>query len=235
MNNLIDYEGLLRGEGEWKNMQEIICRTFRILIDQNNHQIDLISKLQSQIHLVKDELNQRPTWNDIERMVDSKILNDKKKNSKFNNEVDQLKIEVAHLKSDLEKKVSTNYFELSMKKKMDRSEAIIKANPKYVQSHHSDNDEDIKKLKIDLLHVKSEVESISDVITSNFQSYDIPRVCSDVCVMRSQIEHLTNTVHNYQTKEEISFLLNQKANKLDLETQISQKADSSTLNKVCQK
>jgi hypothetical protein len=227
-NNFIDYEGLIRGEGEWKNMQHIICKTFRILIDQNNNQIDLINKLQAQVHTVKEELNQRPTWNDIERLIESKILNDKKKNSKFYSEVDQMKIEMAHLKSDVEKKVSTNYFDLSMKNKMDKSEAVIRANPKY----HGQESEENKKLRLEMLQMKSDLEHVSDMITNNYNGYDLPRVCSDVALLRSQVDHLTETSRNYQTKDEINFLLNQKANKNDVESQISHKADTMALLKV---
>jgi hypothetical protein len=240
-SSLIDYEGLIRGDGEWKNMQEVICRTFRVLVDQNNQNAETIKKMQTQIHQVKDELNQRPSWEDVERLVETKILNDKKKNSKISNEIDQLKIQFAHMKGDLEKKASINYLEMSLKKKMDRSEGILR-NPASTSSPSTKpvvtnlsavNDEDIKKMKFETLQMKVDLDNLTHIVESSVKSYDIPRVCSDVAIMKSQLEHLTSSFHKDNlSKDEINILLNQKANRSDVEVQLSSKADQIVMNQV---
>lgn len=229
MQAVIDYEGLIRGEGEWRNMQEIICRTFRILVDQNHQQGEAINRLEKQIGHMKEEINHRPSWDDVDRLIEARILNDKKKNGKFITEVDQLKIQLAHLKSDMEKKASVSYLEMSLNKKMDRSEALTKS----IGSKSSATvDEDMKKIKLDLLQVKADLENLSDMVGTSFQSFDIPRVCSDVSILKSQMDHVTQQVRSVHTKEEVAVLLLQKASKADVEVQVSQKADSVTFSKV---
>lgn len=234
IHSVMDYEGLIRGEGEWKNMQEIICRTFRILVDQNQQQGEAIHRLEKQVSMMKEEINHRPSWDDVDRLIEARILSDKKKNTKFTSEVDQLKIQVAHLKSDLEKKVSISYLDMSLNKKMDRSEALIKsAGTSYKGGSGTDTtDEDIKKLKLDLLQVKADLENLSDMVGSTFQSFDIARIASDVSILKSQSDHFTHQMKQVYTKEEIAVMLLQKASKSEVEVQVSQKADSITFSKV---
>jgi hypothetical protein len=204
----LDMNALVHGLGDWQNMQDVVRKAFQYSFESQKMQAESINKLCSQVSKLKEELKNRPSWEDVDRLVDLKLLAEKKKTTKaLSGEIDQMKLQIAHLRTEMEKKVSVNYLEMSLNKKMDKSEVVMKDLTRFTLKEY---DEDMKKVRFELTQLKSDVEHIHETMSANLKSFDNAKAATDIALMKAQIESIVGRLREYQTREEVNLALNSR-------------------------
>lgn len=233
----IDLTNLLRGEGEWKNMQEIIRRTFKQCFDTIEKQSEQIVHLVGQVtslkkHMSKDIMSR----GEIESMVEIKVEKMIPTSKRYiqRHEYDGLVEKVINMRSDLERKASMRYVDDSLRSKMDKSDALVKnisilSNSKYTSQ--------LTSMFSDLSEIKMTVESLAKMTT------DLSRDVNDHAVDRNNFHIAKNQIDtiyrslstDYCTKNHLQLLLDQKQDVSALQSELSTKADSYRLDALSQR
>lgn len=206
---LIDVNDLLRGEGEWRNMQDIVRKAFKHCLDVQHTQNEKISRLTAQVTQLREELNKRPTYDDIDRLIEIKLLAEKKRQGSGPlGDTDNIRLQIAQLNREIEKKVSIQYLESSLNKKMDRSDLLIRDLSKYSVKEYS---QEVAKLKLDVVEMKSHLEHFTDIMEEyERKTSDFPKTSEQVIVLKSQIENLYRHLNEVYTKDQLKPLLEDK-------------------------
>ncbi len=191
-------------------MQDVIRKAFKSLMDVQTAQSEKISKLNSQVIQLREELNKRPTYDDIDRIIEMKLIAEKKKHlaSTSDYAVDDVHSRIANLNREIEKKVSIQYFESSLNKKMDRSDLLIRDLSKYSVKDYC---QEVSKLKLDLTEIKSQLDHFTDIIEEyERKNSDFLKTTEQVIVAKSQIENVYRHLNEVYTKEQLRPLLAEK-------------------------
>ena len=64
-----DYSDLMRGEGEWRNMQDVIRRAFKHSFEKIEQQQEQINQLVSTVTVLKSQIAAKPTSQEVDDMV----------------------------------------------------------------------------------------------------------------------------------------------------------------------
>ena len=213
---------LALGQGEWRNMQQVIRKTFKLCIEKQHEQSQQIVNLSAQVNKMREELSQRPTWADVENMVTLRANHDKHlasyrskqagatspSSSSHVQEVEELKLQVAQLRSECERRVTIQSLQNSLQRKADRSDlqALRESTSKVV-----DAPQDMSKLKLDIAEVRSEMENLQDQVEETKRGLAAKNAVVDLSVVKVQLEGLFRRVHEEMyNREEITSMLNQK-------------------------
>ena len=207
MVNQLDLDDLVRGEGKWRNMQEVIRLAFKQCIDVQKQQEDKISRLSSQVVLLREELSKRPTIDDIDRIVEMKLLGERKRSSSFA-EIDSIRASVAHLAKEIEKKVSVSNFQSSLNNKVDKSEMLAQ---KLSKSSHKDIDAEIGHIKLNILDIKSQLEQMSGTLATVVKhDKNDSKTTEQVVILKSQVENIYRHLNDILTQDQVKHLLSEK-------------------------
>jgi len=122
---------LERGEGEWKNMQTVVRRSFKDCIDRlNGHQTSL-DHLSQVILGVNDKLASRVSTQDVIKLLEKEDFAKKiKQDGHFQDRLDKLEYsitKVAALKSELDKKSDISYVDTICSRKLEKTDVSIRA------------------------------------------------------------------------------------------------------------
>lgn len=213
---------LALGQGEWRNMQQVIRKTFKLCIEKQHEQSQQIANLSTQVNKMREELSQRPTWADVENMVTLRATHDKhlasyrskqagatsSPSSSNSQEMEELKLQVAQLRSECERRVTIQSLQNSLQRKADRSDlqALRESTSKIV-----DAPQDMSKLKLDIAEVRSEMENLQDQLDETKRGLAAKNTVVDLSVVKVQLEGLFRRVHEEMfNRDEITSMLNQK-------------------------
>lgn len=229
----IDLTNLIRGEGEWKNMQEIIRRTFKQCFDTIEKQSEQIVHLVGQVASLKKHMSKEVmSHSEIESMIEIKVEKMIPTSKRYiqRHEYDGLVEKVINMRSDLERKASMRYVDDNLRSKMDKSDdALVKnisilSNSKYASQ--------LTSIFSDLSETKMTVESLVKMTT------DLSRDVNDHVVDRNNFHIAKNQIDtiyrslstDYCTKNHLQLLLDQKQDVSGLQSELSAKADSHRLD-----
>jgi hypothetical protein len=201
MTTSIDLKDLRRGEGEWRNMQDVIRNAFLHCFDTQQDQAETILKLNKQIKQLKEEISRRPSFEDIERMIDLRLVSDKKYQSTGGLDNDQCRLSIAKLTKELENKVTLQHFQSTMNRKVDKTDVLIR---ELTGSATKDTARDVAKLKMDIVDIKSHIEHLTDTIEQD-SKFDINRnkLDEEVIVLKSQTENIYRHLNDVYTKDQV--------------------------------
>jgi len=116
---------LIRGEGDWKNMQSVVRSSFKELYDHSEKQQKQIQDLLEIAINLKSQLALRPSQEELQRIVEDKVrLLLPRSVSKDKHE--SLAANVAALRSELERKATVAYVDDSLRRKLDKSDAVVR-------------------------------------------------------------------------------------------------------------
>jgi Arc/MetJ-type ribon-helix-helix transcriptional regulator len=204
---LLDANELLRGDGEWRNMQDVVRKAFKYCLDVQSTQSEKIARLNAQVIQLREELNKRPTFEDIDRLLEMKLLAEKKRQGSTKGN-DDLRLQIAQVNRELEKKVSIHYLETSLNKKMDRSDLLVRDLSKYSVKEYS---QEVAKLKLDVIEMKSHLDNFTDIMDEyERKNSDFSKTSEHVIVLKSQIENLYRHLNEVYTKDQLKPLLDDK-------------------------
>lgn len=205
-----EWTDLAAGQGEWKNMQEIVIKTFRFCVENIKNHSDQIAILNTQLVVMKEELQRRPTWPDIEKMLEMKSKFDKNQvirgfsvpsvtshgadiNSSIHGEVDYLKLQLAQLKAECEKRVTIQSFKSSLDRKMDKSDILQRDISKFSLKDYTD---DLGKLKLEVQDLKGKIENQGQKIEEEMKLAAVRNSLVDISVLKVQLDRMWNVVNN---------------------------------------
>jgi len=233
----IDLTNLLRGEGEWKNMQEIIRRTFKQCFDtiekQNEQVVHLVGQVASLKKTMSKDILSR---SEIESLIDIKVEKMIPTSKRYiqRHEYDGIVEKVVNMKSDMERKASIRYVDDSLRSKMDKSDALVKNISLLSSSKYASQ---LTSMFSDLSETKMTMESLIKMTT------DLSRDVNDHVVDRNNFHAAKNQIDtiyrslssDYCTKNHLQILLDQKQDVAGLQSELSTKADSHTVDTLTQR
>lgn len=207
----IDLTNMMRGEGEWKNMQEIVRRTLKICFEQMDKQSEQIASLVGQVGSLKSQLSNKVNRDEVDLIIKAhmKTINSTNavapsKTHVTKAEYDKLKEQLIQVRNDIERKASIRYVDECMHRKIDRSDLLVKNLQTFSAAQYSSQ---LTQLFQDLTDTKAQVDSISRA-TSDMQK-DM-QGAQDLHVVKNQMEAIYRSMSDYYTKNHINALLDQK-------------------------
>jgi len=115
---------LIRGEGEWRNMQPIVRSTFKSLLDQVDRQQQQIEGLLEIALNLKAQLALRPSMEEVERIVADKLRQLPRSVSKEKHE--NVVLSLQELRSEVERRATVQYVDDCLRRKIDRSDSLVR-------------------------------------------------------------------------------------------------------------
>lgn len=210
----IDITNMMRGEGEWKNMQEIVRRTLKICFDQMEKQGDQIALLTGQVASLKTQIVHKANRDELSSVnklnLAAQLPKSTSREFATHAELDKLKDQVIHIQNDVERKASVRYVDESLRRKVDRSDLLVKNLATFSAAQYSSQ---LTQMFQELTETKAAVESLSHT-TSDMQR-NLQGV-EDVHVVKHQMEAIYRSMGDYFTKNHIKALLDQKVRMLQL-------------------
>jgi hypothetical protein len=208
MESSLDFTDLIRGEGDWMNMQEIVRKTFKICFDQIQKQNEQITKLAGNYASLKVKLSSRPDFDEITKMMECK----QKKPIKIvsHDDLERISHVVVNIRADLERKASINYVDDSLRRKVDKSDILVHNLSKMTATQYAG---DISALHSDIESIKLRVDSKTQMATNSL--LELKSLCSgELSGLRAQIGHLEAQVGMFATKSEMHSAVDRKVGTL---------------------
>ena len=205
----IDMTNMIRGEGEWKNMQEVVRRTLKICFEQMERQGEQVAHLTGQVASLKTQLASKPNRDELgslgsKHSKQSNSVQAPSKDSASKADLDRLKERVLNLQKDIERKASVRYVDECLQRKVDRSDMLVKNLATFSAAQYASQ---LTQLYQDVTDTKASVEALSRA-TSDMQR-DM-QGAQDFHVIKNQMETIYRCMDDYYTKNHIQALLNQK-------------------------
>lgn len=218
MANLSD---LAFGNGEWRNMQEVVRKTFKAILEKQQQQSEQTANLSLQVVKLKEELSRRPTWEDAENLVTMKSTHDRHIASHHSrplafstsaSDLDDMKLQIAKLQSDSERRVTVQSLQAALNRKADK---IDLNSLKESTSKVLETPQDLSKMKLDIADIRNQLENLSEQVEQTAKIAGVKNTMVDMSIVRVQLESLFRKVHeDMYTREEIQSIISDKV--LDL-------------------
>lgn len=195
---------LERGEGEWKNVQASLRRAFLRLFETNNKKDEKINELTSEISLLRQQLSSRPTKDEILKLIDTRFMSTA--HVPIKNDIDELRLQLVDMKADMQRKVSTRYVDDALRRKVDRTEPILKN----ANIYSTQGMTELNKISGDLGDVKAR----TDMLVKNCSDLNNDvKNCADAHAFRqlqSQVNELYSIVSSCISRDQVDSMLSLK-------------------------
>ena len=223
---------MTRGEGEWKNMQPIVRSSFKQMFEQFEKQQQQIHDLLEIAVNLKGQLALRPTQEDLQRMVEDKVRKLLPR-SVTKDRHESLILSVSELRAELERKASMQYVDESLRRKIDKGDALVK------QLSTSSTDlqaairgmikEETQGLAAELGQVKSTQQTLLRTMT------DLSREAGSSRELRSQVNYISSTLQDLNRTvsamdfERLERSLQHKPDRAEVDSMMALKAEQSAM------
>jgi hypothetical protein len=228
---------LIRGEGEWRNMQPIVRSTFKTLLDQVDRQQQQIEGLLEIALNLKAQLALRPSVEEVERVVADKLRQLPRSVSKEKHEAVVLSLQ--ELRSEVERRATVQYVDDCLRRKIDRSDSLVRQMAtkgtevqEVIRGHFR---EESKHILAELGQAKSRHEALFRTVTE--LSREVSRsgggggVAGGPKDVRAQLNFVSNEVQELGRRvgainyEAVTRQLHAKADRAEVDQQLSLKMD----------
>lgn len=219
MANLAD---LAFGNGEWRNMQEVVRKTFKAILEKQQQQSEQTANLSLQVVKLKEELSRRPTWEDVENLVTMKSTHDRHLASHQSrplaystsvSDLDDMKLQIAKLQSDSERRVTVQSLQAALNRKADK---VDLQSLKESTSKVLETPQEISKMKLDVADIRNQLENLSEQVEQTAKIAGVKNTVVDMSIVRVQLESLFRKVHeDMYTREEIQSIISDKVSSFD--------------------
>lgn len=223
---------MTRGEGEWKNMQPIVRSSFKQMFEQFEKQQQQIQDLLEIAVNLKGQLALRPTLEDLQRTVEDKMRKLLPR-SVTKDRHESLILSVSELRAELERKASMQYVDESLRRKIDKGDALVK------QLSTSSTDlqavirgmikEETQGLAAELGQVKSMQQTLLRTMT------DLSREAGSSRELRSQVNYISSTLQDLNRTvsamdfERLERSLQHKPDRAEVDSMMALKAEQSAM------
>lgn len=216
----LEFDDLIRGEGEWRNMQDIIRRTFRQSFEKIGQQQDQISQLIASVSSLKSQLAAKPTNQEIDDMILSKIRTSPKHITR--DEIDDIRLQLANVRADMQRKSSIRYVDDSLRRKLDKTDVLVK---NFQSMHVLEEYTEIIKISSDLGEMKSKYDILAKTLNEVCEDIRSTAKAGDMFVVRELVEELYKMMGDCVTTIKLDECLTPKVNSNDLAYILEAKAD----------
>jgi hypothetical protein len=223
----LDLCDLIHGEGEWKNMQDVIRRSFLLSFDQIQKQQEQISKLVDVVTNLRSQLSKKPCRDDIQTMIDTSISNMKSHRYAKTSEIDEMKTKIIDFQTDLERKASIRYVDDSVKRKLDKTDNSLRVLSSFSGTQFN---AEMTKFASELGDFRARTE----ILGINVHEIGHELRCTakeiDVRSMQAQIEDLFAMVNECPTKSQLNPIMSNKVDLSELDSLLLKKMDKSNFD-----
>ena len=123
----IDMTDMVRGEGEWKNMQDVVRNSFRLSFEHLDKQQQNIHAQMTALATLRDHVSEKLAEPEVKAMMATLAPTDVSHARR--DDFDSLAANVAELRADVARKATTKYVDDSLRRKLDRTDALLRSNP----------------------------------------------------------------------------------------------------------
>jgi hypothetical protein len=229
----IDLRDLSRGEGEWRNMQEVIRRTFRCLFEQIHHQQLQITTLSDSITTIKKESHKKANSSEISGIIDSKMAQYVRSASV--DDLNSLRTQIAEIRSNLEKKANIRYVDDSLQRKANKTDLLFPHHPHpyssssvptTAPSYSSTSSQFLEPMNLKISSIEQRLVAMETMMKLSTEH--------DQILFQSQLNDLKAKVSSKVDVKEMETALLSRVEKADLDIQLHHKADRNSMNEVSQ-
>jgi hypothetical protein len=229
----IDLRDLTRGEGEWRNMQEVIRRTFRSLFEQIHHQQLQITTLSDSITTLKKDSHKKVNSSDISGIIDSKMAQYVRSASV--DDLNGLRTQLTELRSNVEKKANIRYVDDLLQRKANKTDLLFPTHhstPSYpytscltsAPSQPSGTPQFMESMNSKISSIEQRIVAMETMMKLSTEH--------DQILFQSQLNDLKAKVTNKVDVKEMETALLSRVEKTDLDMQLHLKADRNSMNEV---
>ena len=181
----MEYDDLIRGEGEWRNMQEIIRKTFRVTFEKISRQQEQILQLNQSLIALKTQTTAMPTGQELNDIILCKVRSLPKDISR--NEIDDIRQQLADLRADVQRRPSMRYVDDSLRRKLDKTDALVKN----LQTLNGLGEySDIAKVSLEISELRQKFEQLTNSVKNLSEDSRLASKASDVYIVKELVEEL---------------------------------------------
>ncbi len=114
----IDMTDMVRGEGDWRNMQDIVRNSFRLSFEHLDKQQEAFHSMMGVVHGLRDHISDKMGESEVKALLAQLAPSDVTFTKRADFEA--LQATVAELRADVARKATTKYVDDSMRRKLDR-------------------------------------------------------------------------------------------------------------------
>ena len=206
----VNIDEMLRGDGQWKNMQGIVRKTLKACFDQMDRQNEHISNLTDQVNSLKLQMLSGVDREEVCRIVENRMdrtTSSSKKKFVPRADFDKLENTVYNIKNDVERKASIRYVDECMRKKVDRSDIIVRSLQADTVAKHTTQ---LTQLHHQLADVQQAIDGLTKISTELSCEIKATHEVGDYNLLKNQMEAIYASMNDYYTKTHIQALLDQK-------------------------
>ena len=194
----IDLFDLSRGQGEWRNLQDVVRKALRISFENAQRQQETIDKLEAGMSLLQKELADKASISDIKSIVLTNASSQPRAASA--DDVTALRVQLSNVKSEVERKASIRYVDESLKRKVNKSDAILE---RRTETPVESCVQDIAAVKSKLLTIERSLQGLS----SQMELYSTKR---EVSSLSNSIQDICDVTSTKVDRSELQALLSLK-------------------------
>lgn len=192
--NSIDHGALSRGDGDWRNMQEVTRRTFLAMLDHMKKQESELNSLTQTVSKLKKQIGKKADIDEINTFVSTGLSSHPMFNS-IGVDLNNLNDRVVQIYKEVEKKANNDYVDTSLKKKMNKLD-IDKIIRSFGNAKNEPSESRLNSMELNLTMIN---QRLADVVTT-----------SDYKKLHSLQEELAQNISLKADKRDIAFELDMK-------------------------
>ncbi len=222
-----DLTDLIRGEGEWRNMQEVIRKTFRMTFMQMERQQEQINSLMKTTNTLKEALSMKMSEKEVNQLIANQDITAKKTQQ---DELTFMNHQLTTMKVDLERKASTRYVDDSLKRKVDKTDILMKTSSQLTNLSTTQGQiSEITRISGEVGKLTMKMEMVDKTIKDSNELIKKSASSSETTGIQNQLNQVYSQLQECPKREEIARMGEQKMERKEIERMLSEKADKTSL------
>ena len=209
--------------GEWRNMQEVIRKTFRLTFSQIEKQQEQIDKLLHVTSALKEALVTKIGEKEVNQLI---ATNELAARRSTNDELAFMSHQISDVKAELERKASVRYVDDGMRRKVDKSDILMRTSHQFSNIPQTTTiAADISKLSNQMGRLTIMQENLDKTLVDQQEKIKAAASISEISGIQNQLNQLYSLVQHFPQREEVAKLYEKKVDKRELEKIMAHKAD----------
>ena len=222
-----DLTDLIRGEGEWRNMQEVIRKTFRMTFMQMEKQQEQIDSLMKTTHTLKEALSTKMSEKEVNQLIANQDITAKKTQQ---DELTFMNHQLTSMKVDLERKASTRYVDESLKRKVDKTDILMKASSQLTNLSTTQGQiSEITRISGEVGKLTMKMEMVDKALKDSNEMMKKAASSSETTGIQNQLNQLYSHLQECPKRDEVARMGEQQVERKEIERMLSEKADKTSL------
>ena len=222
-----DLTDLVRGEGEWRNMQEVIRKTFRMTFMQMEKQQEQIDSLLKTTHTLKEALSTKMSEKEVNQLIANQDVAAKKTHQ---DELTFMNHQLTSMKVDLERKASARYVDESLRRKVDKTDILMKTSSQLTSLSTTQGQiSEITRISGEVGKLSMKMEMVEKTIKDSNDMMKNVTSSSETVGIQNQLNQVYSLLQECPKREEMAKMGEHKMERKEIERMMSEKADKTSL------